>query len=193
MGRIKNDRESRACKDWDGTHVRNEGVVSEAGAALAQKQVGVARSHELVGHVEHVPGREELALFDVNGPPSLRSSDQEISLAAQEGRYLQDVNGFCCRRTLLRRVNIGEDRATKSLADFGQYGEPFAHAQPPRAYQTGSVRFVERAFYRSDSAAVRQFPAGRGSSPRHQHDSRLRMGQQARMMEIRGGLTGVQS
>jgi hypothetical protein len=94
---------------------------------------------------------------------------------------------------LFWRVNIGEERATKSLADFGQYGEPFAHAQPPRAYQTGSVRLVERAFYRSDSAAVRQFPPGRGSSPRHQHDSRLRMGQQARMMATRCRLTSVQS
>src|SRR4030088_496326 len=89
-------------------------------------------------------GTEELALFDVNARPVLAAAISR-SVWRQEGRYLQDVNGFCCRRTLLRRVNIGEDRATKSLADFGQYGEPFAHAQPPRAYQTGSVRFVERA------------------------------------------------
>jgi hypothetical protein len=59
---------------------RNESAVSEA-AALTQKHVGVARSHELVGHVDHVPGREELAFFDVNRTPSPRSSDQEISLA----------------------------------------------------------------------------------------------------------------
>jgi hypothetical protein len=66
--------------------------------------------NELVGHVDHAPGREELVpFFDVNGSPSPRGGDQEISLAAQEGRYLHEVCGFCCRRTLLWRVNIVEN------------------------------------------------------------------------------------
>jgi hypothetical protein len=50
-------------------------------------------------------GATSWPFFDVDGPPSPRGGDQEISVAAQEGRYLQDADGFGCRRTLLWRVN----------------------------------------------------------------------------------------
>ena len=66
-------------------------------------------------------------------------------MTAQEGGNLQDVDCFCCRCTLLRGMNVGEDRAAKHLADFSQHSEPLARTEAARAFEAGSVRLVEEA------------------------------------------------
>src|SRR5207245_10912555 len=83
-----------------GAHVGHERVVAKAGAALAEQDTVVAAAGDLAGDVLHVPGREELALFDVDSIAGLGGGDQEVGLAAEIGRDLQNVDRFGGRRAL---------------------------------------------------------------------------------------------
>ena len=41
----------------------------------------------------HIPGRDELALLDVDGAAGFAGGDQQVGLAAEEGGDLQDIDG----------------------------------------------------------------------------------------------------
>ena len=58
----------------------------------------------------HVPGREELALLDVDHAPGLGRRDQKVGLPAEEGRDLQHVDDLGDFGALRRLVHVGEHR-----------------------------------------------------------------------------------
>ena len=82
--------------------------------------LGLPRAGDLGDDVLHVPGRQELALLDVDDLAGLRGGDQQVGLAAQEGRDLQDVDDAarrsrtaprCARRSApARRVRCADRR-----------------------------------------------------------------------------------
>ena len=55
----------------------------------------------LAGDVLHVPGRQELALLDVDRRPVSAAATQQVGLPAEEGRDLQHVDRLGHRRALL--------------------------------------------------------------------------------------------
>ncbi len=67
MGGVEHHRIAGLGHDRQGAHVGDQRVVAEAHAALAQQDVLVAGLGHFLGHVLHVPGRQELALLDVDG------------------------------------------------------------------------------------------------------------------------------
>ena len=100
-------------------------VVAEAGAALAQQDLVVARAGELGRDVLHVPGRQELALLDIDRPAGFGRGQQQVGLAAQESRDLQHVDCFRHRPALLRRMDVGQDRqpqVSRTSARIGRLG-----------------------------------------------------------------------
>ena len=64
--------------------------------------------------------RQELALLDVDGLARPGRGDQEIGLARQERRNLQDVHDVGDAIRLRGLVNVGEDRQTRARLHVGQ-------------------------------------------------------------------------
>jgi hypothetical protein len=64
----------------------------------------------------HVGRRQELALLDVDDAAGARRRLDEIGLARQEGRDLQDVGDLGDRADLGGLVDVGEDRHAGGLA-----------------------------------------------------------------------------
>src|SRR5579862_43581 len=129
----------------EAAHVHDEVVVAEAEAALANHDLLVARALRLLDHVAHLPGRQELALLDIQRLALLRGIADEIRLPAEEGRGLDDIHdrGDLRQRRVL--VNVGEDRHSDFLFYFRKHFQAFCHAGPPVALARGAVRLVERA------------------------------------------------
>src|SRR3546814_16562116 len=69
-------------------HVADQVVVAEAGAALADPAVGVARRPGLVDHGLHFPRRQELALLDFDRLAGFSAPGASFGLASQTRRRL---------------------------------------------------------------------------------------------------------
>ena len=121
MGGIEHHRTAGRAHDRQRAHVGDQIVVAEGKAALADHDGVIAGAARLVDHVAHLPGREELALLDIDRLALRRHADDEIGLAAQEGRGLQHINhrGDFRQRSVL--MHIGEHRHLESLADRLQH------------------------------------------------------------------------
>jgi hypothetical protein len=73
-------------------HVGDEVVVAEGGAALGDDKVAALEGAELVGDVDDVPRREELALLHVDRAAGFGGGFEQVGLAAEEGGI--------CRRSM---------------------------------------------------------------------------------------------
>ncbi len=103
----------------------------------------VAGTGDLVEDVLHVPRSEELTLLDVDRATGLGSSDQQVRLAAEEGRDLQDIDGWSHGGALLFRVNVGQDRNAEFLLDVGEDFHRLFQPDAALGRKRGAVRLVE--------------------------------------------------
>src|SRR5262249_25126549 len=100
MGGVENYWCADLCQDWQRPHVGNERVVAEGNAAFSHEHVGITSAGNLGRHVGHVPGGKELALFDIDSAAGFCGGNQEIGLAAEKRRNLQNINRFRDQRAL---------------------------------------------------------------------------------------------
>src|SRR5439155_10546738 len=84
-------------------------------------------SDQFLGDVSHIPRREELALFNVNCTTRFRSGTQQISLPAEECRYLQHVDLLAGNLGLSGGMDIGCDRNLQLASDLRENVATFAH------------------------------------------------------------------
>jgi hypothetical protein len=89
--------------------IDDQGVVAEAGAAFGEEDAFVAGGARLFDGILHVPRGDELALLDVDGAAGLACGDEQVGLAAEEGRNLQHVDGFGGDFAVAGLVDVGED------------------------------------------------------------------------------------
>ena len=75
-------------------------------------------------------GRNELAFLDVHDAAGAAGLDQQIGLAAQERRDLQDVDRLGRGFGLRRLVNIGQDRETRASRTILQNPQAFLQPGP---------------------------------------------------------------
>ena len=106
---------------------------------------GIAGADELRHDIPHVPGREELALLDVDRLAGAGRGDEEIGLAAEEGRDLQHVDRLGHGGALLGLMHVGDDGKPDALPDLGEDRERLVEPEPARACGAGAVRLVEGA------------------------------------------------
>ena len=107
---VEDDRIAELAQHRKRAHVHDQVVVAEADAALGDEHRCCLRAVTLAIDVPHVVRREKLALLDVHGLAGPRRGHQQIRLARQERRNLQDVGDRGGRRRLRRLVDVGEDR-----------------------------------------------------------------------------------
>ena len=135
-----------AGQDRQRPHVGDEGVVAERGAALGHQHVAVSRSGDFRHYVLHVPGRQELALLNVDGLAGFCRGDQQIGLSAEERGDLQHVDGGRDAGALLDLVNVCQHRNAEAVANVGENRQRLVEAHAARAFRTRSVGLVERGF-----------------------------------------------
>ena len=90
------DHRCKTAHDGQRAHVDDQIVITETGSTLGERDAWAAALANLLDGVTHVGRRDELTLLDVNRAPMLLRGfcgcDQQIGLAAEEGRNLQDVD-----------------------------------------------------------------------------------------------------
>ena len=109
---------------------------------------------DLFDGVAHVPGGDELALFDVDGAVGrgggLGGGDEEVGLAAEEGGDLEHgVDGAEAIGELgglLGGVDVGEDRKAIGLRDGAEDACAFCDAGAAEGVDGGAVRLVVTGF-----------------------------------------------
>ena len=123
MRGIKDHRTADLGHDRQRAHIDHQRVVAERGASLGHQHVGIAAAGDLGDHIGHVPGRQELALLHLHDAPRLGGRNEEVGLAAQEGRDLQHVHHLGDTRALAGLVHVGDDRQPERLADLCEHGK----------------------------------------------------------------------
>ena len=139
VGGVEHHRIAGLGQDRQRPHVVDQRVVAEADAALAQQDVVVAGAGDLRRHVLHVPGRQELALLDVDRAAGRGRGEQQIGLAAEKGGDLQHVDRFGDRARIAR--------------PYARRSAPGSHRS--RAPRRGSGRLASRPRPRAPSIEVR--------------------------------------
>ncbi len=140
------DHRGKGAHDGERAHVDDEVVVAEAGTALGEGDAGVAGVANLFDGVAHVEGGDELALLDVDGSASLGGGDEEVGLAAEEGRDLEDVDGFAYGAAILGGVDVGEDGEAGGFGYGAENAAAFGEAGAAEASDGGAVSFVVAGF-----------------------------------------------
>ena len=106
MRGIEHHRIAKGAHNRQGTHIRHQVVIAKGGAAFCEEQTLIASARELLRDVLHIPRRQELPFLDVHWLPSTGRGEEEIGLAAEKCRDLDDVQDFGRRADLLDLVYV---------------------------------------------------------------------------------------
>src|SRR5262249_35471841 len=127
-------------------HVDHKIVVTERTAAFGEEDVVVARLADFLDGVAHVPGRDKLALLDVDGASPLSGFNQQVRLPAQESRNLNYVDDFGHSGHIGCLVNIGQHLHAGVFFDFLEDAQAFRESGSTEALERGAVGLVVRGF-----------------------------------------------
>ena len=156
MGGVEDHRRAGAREDRQRAHVGDQRVVAEGRAALGHQHVGIAGAGDFLDDVLHVPGRQELALLDVDDFAGFGRGDQQIGLPAQERRNLQHVDGRRHARALRGVVHVGEHRHFQLSRISAKIGSAASRPMPRAALGRGAVGLVERGLVDEADADARR-------------------------------------
>lgn len=144
--RTVEDDGGEAAHDGERAHIDYEVVVAEAGAALGEGDAGIAGVADLFDGVAHVEGCYELAFFHVDSLAGFGGGDEQVGLAAEEGRDLEDVHGFAYGGAVLWGVDIGEDGEACGFGHGAEDAAAFGEAGAAEAADGGAIGFVVAGF-----------------------------------------------
>ena len=125
VGGIENHRPSGLRHDPQAAHIDDQIVVSERRSALRQDHLAVTGRSHFIRRVMDVVRADELAFLDVHDLAGTAGFEQQIGLAAEERRDLEDVGHFGGGRGLGGFVDIGQD-GKSALPQAAQNLQPFA-------------------------------------------------------------------
>src|SRR5579863_24157 len=94
----------------------------------------------------HIPGRNELALFDVDGAAAECCRDHEVGLAAQERRNLKHVDDLCDLSDIRNFVHVGEYRKLNFVFDLSENAQTLFDTRPAKAANRGAIGLVVAGF-----------------------------------------------
>jgi hypothetical protein len=150
---VLNDRSAGAHGD-EIAKVDNEVGVAKGGAALAEKDVGVAGVADLFGGVKHRFRPTELTLFDIDDFASLAGGNEEVGLTTEKGRNLKHVDVLGDNGGLIGLVNIGHNRHVSVGANAAQNLAALEHAGTSVRGVGRAVRLVEAGLVHERNADV---------------------------------------
>jgi len=149
VGGVEDDR-GHCAHDGQAAHVDDQVVVAKTGAALGERNAGVAALADFFNCVAHVPGSDELPLFYVDGAAGLGGGDQQVGLAAEEGRNLENgldiAKGVRELGGLLGGVDVGEDGEAVVSGDAAEDARALLQSRPSKAVDRRAVGLVVAGF-----------------------------------------------
>jgi len=145
MGGVEDDWR-KAVHDSEGAEIDDEIVVAEAGTAFGEEDARIACGADLVDAVAHVPGRDELAFFDVDGAAGAAGGDEEVGLAAEKCGNLENVDGFGGNFAVGGLVNIREYGKTGVAGDAAEDLDTCFEAGAAKTFDAGAVCLVVAGF-----------------------------------------------
>ena len=148
VGGIKYHRTVGFAHDGQATHVRHQRVVAKRSPALTHHDVvnAAVGFFGLVDHLAHIPWCQELAFLDIHRFAGLGTGHNKISLAAQEGWRLQDIDHGCHMWHLLFSMDVSQDRHADLRTHLVQNLQAFFHAKTAESFGGTAVRLVIRRF-----------------------------------------------
>ena len=178
MGGVENDRIAQFTHDDQAAHIRHERVVAEAHAALGDKDPGVAVTRHLGDDMGHVPRRQELALLDIDWLARCGRGNQEVGLAAEKGRDLQNVDRFGDMKFGDRRdCDRMVERIRERISQLNNEKNLPALVQRRAAVLSGEIKFRNEAdtVPLGDSVGTIATRVADGSQGRRSSDAPLRI------------------
>jgi hypothetical protein len=151
---VEDDRIAQPLQNGERAHVDDEILIAEAGAAFGEDNVFVAGAGDFFDDVGHVPWGDELGFLDVDDAAGFGRGEEEIGLAREKGRDLQDVADFGGRLRLGGLVNVSEDGEVQVGFDFGEDAQAFLEAGTAKGFYRGAVGFVIGGFEDVGNAGV---------------------------------------
>ena len=143
MGGVEDHREAEGFHDGNRTHVGDEIVVAEGGAAFGYEQSFCAGAFGFVHDLAHFVRRKELALFDVDDFAGGDGGGDEVGLATEEGGNLEDIGHFGRGTGLGVGMDVGENREIQFGAEAGEdFQTGFGADAPAVSYEIGGEQYV---------------------------------------------------
>src|SRR5690606_20825200 len=110
----------------EGKHVDDQIVVAEGCSTLAEdRHVRRCRFRDLGKNVAAIPWREELAFLYMKKTTCLlrraRRGNDQVRLAAEKCRYLNEIGNGSNRLRLFDLMNVGTDRNIEALLHFSEH------------------------------------------------------------------------
>ena len=142
MRRVKDDRIPIASHDRQRPHVANQRIVSETGASLRHQDALIAGVRNFGDNLRHIPWRQKLPFFDVDGDRSAHLQGEGLS---DDTETLESAE----RQPLRRRVHIVPVRGRQSAPDipsprgFRQRSVWIRLCRGRAGFCSMSVRFIE--------------------------------------------------
>ena len=124
--------------------IDHEVVIAHHVAALCQPYILGTGLAGFLYRIFHVLATQELGFLDVDRPPGLGSSHEQIGLTAEEGGYLDNIADFADGRGLTTLVNIGQQAQTVLCLNVGQHLESALQPRATKRTDRGAVGLVER-------------------------------------------------
>lgn len=126
--------------------VHDQVVVAEHRAPVREQNVRIARVAHLAGCEGHRLGRKELPFLDVDHLAGPGRRYEQISLAAQEGGYLEHVDVLGGHGGLFRIVDVGHYRYAEFFSDRAQHAQRLQIADAAERVDPRAVGLAVRRF-----------------------------------------------
>ena len=142
MGGVEDRREALLPHPVKGPHVRDQVVVAEGRSPLREAESGTPRGLQLAGDRGDVPRGQKLPLFDVDGLARPRRGLDQVGLAAQKCRNLEQINEIGRDFGVLGRVNVRRDRSADGIAHLREHPASLHDTDSPERGSRGPVGLV---------------------------------------------------
>ena len=148
--RVEDHRRSQILHCGNCPHVVDQPAVAKRRAPFGQQYPRIAECFAFADDVHHVFGGRELRLLDVDRPAVFGGRFghrlDEVGLASQKRRDLQDVADSGSRRGLIPLVNVGQKGKPRGSFDLRQNLEPRCEARPAETVDAGAIGLIEARF-----------------------------------------------
>ena len=85
-------------------------MITKGKPPFAQHHLAITSGLGFLGHLGHIFGGQKLPFFDIDGPAGSSRCLDQVSLAAQQGRSLQNIHHLGGGLNLVTVMDIGNDR-----------------------------------------------------------------------------------
>ena len=129
----------------DVAEIHHQIVVAEATAPFGEPSLSRAAIEGFLHRIAHVAAREELGFLDVDRLSRLGRCEQQVGLAAEEGRNLDNIAYLPHRLCLPTLMNVGGDTQSILVLHVAQHLQSLVDARATERMDGGTVGFVERS------------------------------------------------